>query len=493
MSKFRMKVFASGAAIGAAVLLAAAGGYIAHAQSPGEAVNAPGSMVGPGVPGSFANIVAKVAPAVVSINVVEKAQTAPADLGQMLQDPFGQGGENPFGFRFAFPQMPGGQSNLPVRVSGSGFFVSPDGYIVTNNHVVDGAEKITVVTNDQRSLQARVVGRDAATDLAVLKVDGGPFQYVSFEDRAQPRVGDWVVAVGNPFGLGGTATAGIVSALGRQNVSGSSFVNYMQIDAPINRGNSGGPTFDIDGHVVGINTAIYSPSGGSVGIGFDIPADVAAQVTRQLISGGMVTRGYIGATIQSLSPELAASLGIQATRGALIDQLTPDGPAARAGLQSGDIITSVNGRPVTSSSELTQQVALARPGAEIHLGVLRDGAARDVAITSGRRPSETSLAAAEGNSGEAGESGLLGMRVTPDPSGGLVVEGVLPDSDAAQKGLRQGDVILRAGAHQTQSATDLSQAIGSAKSAGRPSVPLLVARGSQRFYVAVQIGTAGAG
>ncbi|HLY78816.1 MAG TPA: trypsin-like peptidase domain-containing protein, partial [Caulobacteraceae bacterium] len=449
MTRFKGKVLASGAAIGAAVLLAAGGGYIAHAQPPG-AVNAPQSMAGGG-PGSFADIVARVAPAVVSINVVEKAQAAPTGFNPFGQgSPFGPGGpfgqNSPFGFQFSFPQTPGNPPSVPVHASGSGFFVSADGFIVTNNHVVDGAEKITVVTNDQRSLPAHVVGRDAATDLAVIKVDGGPFQYVSFEDRARPRVGDWVVAVGNPFGLGGTATAGIVSALGRQNVSGSSFVNFMQIDAPINRGNSGGPTFDIEGRVVGINTSIYTPSGGSVGIGFDIPADVAARVTHQLMSGGQVTRGYIGATVQNLSPDLSGSLGLTTAKGALIDQVEAGGPAERAGLQAGDIVTSVNDVPVRSSTDLTQQIALARPGEAIRLGVLRNGRAREIAITSGLRPSENALAAGDAGAGGGQDSGPLGLQVAPDARGGLVIEGVSPDSDAAQRGLRPGDVILRAGA-----------------------------------------------
>jgi serine protease Do len=219
---------------------------------------------------------------------------------------------------------------------------------------------------------------------------------VSFENRAKPRVGDWVVAVGNPFGLGGTATAGIVSALGRPNISGSSFVDYMQIDAPINRGNSGGPTFDIDGRVVGVNSAIFSPSGGSVGIGFDIPADVAAATTRQLIESGKVTRGYIGATVQGLSPELADSLGLGSTHGAVVATLAAGGPSLRAGLRAGDVIVSVNGRGVETASDLTRQVALARPGEEIRVGILRAGQRREIAVRSGVRPAEPSLANNDG-------------------------------------------------------------------------------------------------
>ena len=367
----------------AALLLTGAGGYWAHAlaEAPSAAaVNAPGRIGPPSAPGSFADIIAKVAPAVVSIDVVETAG------GNST-------GRGPQGMPFDFgPNGPSPQQDAPLRGSGSGFFISPDGYIATNNHVVEGAEKITIRTTDDRHFTASVVGRDPATDLAVIKVDGGPFPFVSFEQKARPRVGDWVVAVGNPFGLGGTATAGIVSALGRQDVSGSSFVNYMQIDAPINKGNSGGPTFDVDGRVVGVNSAIFSPSGGSVGIGFDIPADVAEAITKQLIAAGHVTRGYIGASIQNLSPELADSLGLRSQKGALVAQVTDGGPAAQAGLQRGDVIASVNGHAVESAPDLTRQVALARPGETIKLGVARDAALRNVAVRSGVRPSEAALA-----------------------------------------------------------------------------------------------------
>jgi serine protease Do len=412
MSITQMRSLASGATLGAAGMLfigAASNWTAANAQSPvGRAVNASLSVVPRGAPGSFADVVAKVAPAVVSIDVEKKASATTIDFGsrdlplpfQFFGAPGGDRQVNPFDFGWAFPQAPGApnppRDSVPERGSGSGFFISADGYIVTNNHVVDGAEKITVHTNDDRQFKAHVVGRDPATDLAVLKVEGGPFQYVSFENRAKPRVGDWVVAVGNPFGLGGTATAGIVSALGRPNISGSSFVDYMQIDAPINRGNSGGPTFDVEGRVVGVNSAIFSPSGGSVGIGFDIPADVAAATTGQLIESGMVTRGYIGATVQTLSTELADSLGLGSAHGAVVDILAPGGPSQRAGLQSGDVIVSVNGRGVDSASDVTRQVALARPGDEIRVGILRTGRRLEIDVRSGTRPTEASLAGNEG-------------------------------------------------------------------------------------------------
>ncbi|HEV2363626.1 MAG TPA: Do family serine endopeptidase [Caulobacteraceae bacterium] len=485
-------------AAAAALLVAAGGGYFAGASAHASgAVNARPPAVAPTPPGSFADLVAKVAPAVVSIDVVEK----PTPAGGVQGFPMQFGSPGPQGqqqgpmqfFQFMFPQ--GVPNPQPMRGAGSGFFVSPDGYLVTNNHVIADARTITVHTNDGRALSASVVGRDPATDLAVLKVAGGPYPYVSFEDRGQPRVGDWVVAVGNPFGLGGTATAGIVSALNRENVSGSSFVDYMQIDAPINRGNSGGPTFDVYGRVVGVNSAIFSPSGGSVGIGFDIPASVAARVTKQLISYGKVTRGYIGAEIQDLTPELAGGMGLGATHGALVAQLTPGGPAQQAGLQSGDVIVSVDDRPVDSASTLTQAVGAARPGEELRLTVLRSGRRREVTIRSGLRPSEQALASSLGQSaspftpGSAG-GGVLGMQLAPDSSGGLVIEQVAPSSDAAAQGLRAGDVILRAGASKVSSPEDIARAVAGARRADRKSVPLLVARGGQRIYVPV--GIAGA-
>jgi serine protease Do len=492
--------FASGAAVGAAaMLLVGAASYsVIAAADANHPVNPPGGPVlASGAAPSFADLVARVAPAVVSIDVVDQPGPNPVAMqgGQELPFPFdfgqGQGG-GPFGFSFKMPQQ---QTPQPVRASGSGFFISPEGYIATNNHVVEGAQKITVHTSDGRELAATVVGRDPATDLAVIRVSGGSFPYVSFENRAMPRVGDWVVAVGNPFGLGGTATAGIVSALGRQNVSGSSYVDYMQIDAPINHGNSGGPTFDVEGHVVGVNTAIFSPSGGSVGIGFDIPADVAASVTRQLIEHGGVTRGYIGATVQNLTPDLAKSLGLGGGKGAIIDQLTAGGPAEQAGLRAGDVVTAVNGAPVASAAELTRQVGLARPGSDLTLAVMRDGAQRTVTIRSGVRPAEASLAengvpAPGGEDGGALQPGALGLSVAPDPNGGVVVRGVAAGSDAAEKGLQAGDVILRAGAHRLASASDLSAAVAEARRAGRSSVPLLVARGGQRIFVPVQVGSA---
>jgi serine protease Do len=452
-------------------------------------------------PPSFADIVAKVAPAVVSVDVDEKptpaaavvapgAQTAPFGPGVQAQ-PFGPGGDaDPFGQLRKFfgiePQVPQG----PVHATGSGFFISPDGYIVTNNHVVENASKVTVRSADGKTLPARIVGRDPATDLAVLKVDGDNHPFVSFEDRAKPRVGDWVVAVGNPFNLGGTATAGIVSALRRPNVSGSSYVDYMQIDAPINRGNSGGPSFDLYGRVVGVNTAIFTPTGGSVGIGFDIPADVAASVAKQLIATGKVTRGYIGATVQDVTPDIAASIGVAAQHGALVADVTPDGPSARAGLQSGDIIEAVNGRAVTSASDLTREVGRVQPGQDISLQVRRDGRTQTLKVHSGLRPSEKQLASNDLGGGPPAAAGGLGLMVAPHAGGGLTVERVDPASDAGEKGLEAGDVIKRVGERPANSPADVRAALNAARAAHRDEVLLLVSHQGHNIYLPVKVPSA---
>ena len=508
MMQTNRKTFMAGAGIGVmAAVLAGAGGYWASASAqPAGAVNAAvGQAIGG--PGSFADIIQRVAPAVVSIDVESKAD--PSQVAFSGQSPFaGPDGDDDedaapngppggFDFRKFFPQ--GQQPPQKMRASGSGFFISADGYIVTNDHVVDGADKITVHTKDDRTLKARVIGVDPATDLAVIKVDGGGFPFVNFEERAKPRVGDWVVALGNPFGLGGTATAGIVSALGRPNVSGSSFVDYMQIDAPINRGNSGGPTFDTYGRVVGVNSAIFSPSGGSVGIGFDIPADVAAQVTRQLISDGKVVRGYIGATIQDVTPEIAESLGLDGKKGALVTDLTPGGPSEQAGLKPGDLVLKVDGHDVTSASDLTRHVAVAHAGEQIHLDVRRDGQVRQVDIRSGVRPSEAMLARADGGNGPAAPDAkqdaerVLGMRLAPNPEGGVSIKGVSSASDAGEKGLRPGDVILQAGEHKVATPQDVAAAAAEAKKSGRNEVLLMVQHSGRRAFVPLKVDPADQG
>jgi serine protease Do len=443
----------------------------------------------PGAPSSFADIFEKVSPAVVSIHV-----TCKAPAGRMIPG-------------LPFEIVPrGAEPNEPPpkqECSGSGFFVSPDGYVVTANHVVDDATDIKVLTKDGKELKATVVGRDGWTDLAVLKVDGNNFPYVSFETAYKPRVGDWVVAVGNPFDLNTTATAGIISAYNRE-IGDSSLNDYMQIDAPINKGNSGGPTFDVYGRVVGVNSAIYTPSGGSVGIGFAIPASIAAPVTQELISKGKVTRGYIGATIAPLSDDLADSWGLAGRKGAQVIEIRPGGPAEKAGLQPGDVVVAVNGVPVTSSMEMTHEVSKAHVGAIIHLDVFRDGKERTVDVRSGARPTQEEIAQGdetnpyqEGQAGGATEHpavgpSVLGMEVAPlsaevrnrfdipaTVKGGVVVQSLKGASDAGDKGLQRGDVIVQAGDREIATVSDLTSAVAAWKKAGRTAIPLLVERNGQ--------------
>jgi serine protease Do len=357
-------------------------------------------------------------------------------------------------------------------------------------------------------LTARVIGRDEGTDLAVIKVEGRNFPYVSFENAAKPRVGDWVIAVGNPFGLGGTATSGIVSAYGRD--IGETFVDYIQIDAPINRGNSGGPTFDIYGRVIGVNTAIFSPSGGSVGIGFAIPADVAETITKQLISGGKVTRGYLGATIQNVTPEIAESMGITGRKGALVAELVPGGPAEKSGLQSGDIVVSINGVKVDNASDLTRNVAASQSGDTLRLEVLRDGQSRIVTVRSGVRPSESELnrngrpPTNEEGSGDKPATpqpgpSTLGMSLSPlDEDArrtyglpatirGAVVAGLTAGSDASKKGVRRGDVIVRANERPVAGPADVVAAVEAARRAGRPGVLVFIYRDGRQLGVPIKI------
>ena len=376
----RRKGYMLSAALLATAVLGGGGFLLSSAvadTTPTAPLSAPVTMAQAG----FADLVTKVKPAVVNIATEGKK------VGANERDDAPQG----------MPQIPGmpgqddQQDSRPRHAQGSGFIIDPAGYVVTNNHVIDGADKITVTMDDGSTYKAKLVGRDPKTDVALLKIESSkPFPYVAFGDSGNARVGDWVIAVGNPFGLGGTATAGIVSALSRP--SEGPYVDYMQIDAPINRGNSGGPSFDMNGRVVGVNSAIYSPSGGSVGIGFDIPADVVQKVSRTLIDHGKVVRGYLGASIQGVAPEVAESMGLKSKKGALVAQVTPGGPAAKGGLQTGDLVTRIDGHEVTSQTDLTRQVALVSPGQDMHLSVLRDGKAQEITVRSGTRPSEDELA-----------------------------------------------------------------------------------------------------
>lgn len=480
---------------------AAEGGqYAAAAQLSSTRVNfAPP----PGAPMSFADIFEKVSPAVVSIDV--KSKVDPSTLRGIPGLPFnlpGQGEDGEEGGE------EGGQGGVPrQQSSGSGFFISADGYLVTNNHVVEGADEIMVTLKDGRELPAKLVGRDDGTDLAVLKVEGKGFSFVNFENDAKPRVGDWVITVGNPFGLGGTATAGIVSALSR-DINDGPFVDYIQVDAPINRGNSGGPTFDVYGRVIGVNSAIFSPTGGSVGIGFAIPAELADSVTRQLITNGKVTRGYIGATIQNFTPDMGEALGLGGIKAAIVADLTPGGPASKGGLKRDDIVTAVNGNPVTSSTALTREVAKAPPGGALKLDVLRDGKKQTVTIQSGVRPSAKELAElsspdapggapkAAPQSAPAQRPVVLGMALAPidaatksrlNVDAGVLVETVRADSDAAEQGVRRGSVIVSVNTRKVTTAAEVAAAVDAAKKAGRPTVLMGFAVGGSTQFVPVKI------
>src|SRR5208283_1039421 len=340
-------------------------------------------------PASFADIVDRVKPAVVSVKVkLSNVEDSSDDEGPQGLPDFPP--NSPFYHFFRHFGLPGhgdngGNDNAPHRhmtmAQGSGFFISADGYIVTNNHVVDHASDVTITTADGKTMAAKVIGVDSKTDLALLKAQGSDFPFVAFASKA-PRVGDWVIAVGNPFGLGGTVTAGIVSARGRDIGSGP-YDDFLQIDAPVNHGNSGGPAFNAEGEVVGVNTAIFSPSGGSVGIGFAIASDVVKTVVDQLKANGAVTRGWIGVQIQSVSQDIADSLGLRNARGALVAGVEKDSPAAAAGVKSGDVITALDGETIADPQELARRIASMGPKRTVNLALIRDGAPKTVDVTLG--------------------------------------------------------------------------------------------------------------
>jgi serine protease Do len=439
---------------------------------------------------SFADLAQRVTPAVVSVYVDAEQKGGIAIFGE--RGP----GENilppgsPFEFFFRQFGRPGFDTRPRiVRAQGSGFFISADGYIVTNNHVVDHAKSVRVKTVDGTTHPAKVVGTDRKTDLAVLKVDGtGPFPFVTFAETP-PRIGDWVLAVGNPYGLGGTVTAGIVSARGRDIGSGP-YDDYLQIDAPVNKGNSGGPTFNLEGQVVGINTAIYSPSGGSIGIAFDIPAETAKTVASQLQTKGVVTRGWIGVTIQPVTREIADSLNLKQPKGALIDEVQSDGPAAKAGLESGDVILSLDGVAITDSRDLARRVAAESLGRAVDINVWRDGRERTLAVTIAALPSERTTKATQPEHGQP----KLGLSLSPAGqvagagSDGVAVVGVDPEGAAAEKGIQPGDVILEVGGKRVSTPREVSSGVDAAANSGRHAVLLRVRSATGTHFVAVPLG-----
>ncbi|NLH79264.1 MAG: Do family serine endopeptidase [Phyllobacteriaceae bacterium] len=457
---------------------------------------------------SFAPVVDRVRPAVVSIRV-NGAAPVRETFSETFPDlpegtPFdrwfrewggppgmGPGGPGPRGQgqgpRHNWRHGPGGGADRVVA-QGSGFIISPDGKVVTNFHVVKGATGVSVVTEDGTEYDAKVVGSDEKTDVALLQVQGGKkdFPTVAFS-TADVRPGDWVLAVGNPFGLGGSVTAGIVSARGRE-IGAGPYDDFLQIDAPINKGNSGGPTFDLAGTVVGMNTAIYSPSGGSVGIGFAIPAATVQKVIHQLENGGEVVRGWLGVSIQPIGRDIADGLGLKEASGALVAQIQSGTPAAKAGLQVGDAILTVDGRKVKDSRDLARLVAGYEPGTKVNLGVVRNGKDQTVSVELGRMPQNltTAASAADDGAGTAATSlddfGLALAPATGSDGKGLTVTDIDPTGIAAQRGVKVGDVVLEVQGKSVATVADVTGAIRAAKADGRKAVLLrLKSQDGMRF------------
>jgi serine protease Do len=442
-------------------------------------------------PAGFADIVEMVKPAVISVKV---KMNAGGDMFSMNEDnPLRGTPFEDFFRRFGQPDGPRGDRGPRRRQytmgQGSGFFISADGYAVTNNHVVDKAEHVDVTTDDGKNYTAKVIGTDDRTDLALIKVDGrSDFPFVRLADKT-PRIGDWVLAVGNPFGLGGTVTAGIVSARGR-DINAGPYDDFIQIDAAVNKGNSGGPTFDLDGNVIGVNTAIYSPSGGSVGIAFDIPAETVKTVIAQLKDHGAVTRGWIGVQIQPVTSEIADSLNLKRARGALVAEPQPGSPAQKAGIKAGDVIVSVNGEAVTDARNLARRIGAIPPGTSVKLGIIRDGREDTLTLTLGELPRERQARGGEERS--APSSGVdvpkLGLSLAPSREG-VVVTQVDPNGTAGEQ-FQTGDVILDVNGKAVSSPADVRKAVADAQSDGKRSVLMRVKSNQGTHFVAVSIGNA---
>jgi serine protease Do len=475
------------------------------------AQNAPAVLAPGGAPQSFADLAAKLQPAVVNISTRQRVPV------RSQADPLEE-----FFRRFGFPDGgQGGQQGTPrtreTGSLGSGFIISPDGYIVTNNHLIQSAtgngtvDEITVTLTNRKEYPARIVGRDSASDLALLKIDGQNLPFVRWGDSTHARVGDWVLAIGNPYGLGGSVTAGIISALHRGITGAGAYDRYIQTDAAINMGNSGGPMFDLDGNVIGINSALISPTGASVGIGLAIPAELAKPVIDSLRRGQRPERGYLGVGLQPLDENIAESLGLPKDRGEIVRSVQPGTPAAKAGLQQGDVIVRVNGRDVNPDQTVSYLVANASVGTRIPLEVIRNGRRQTINVTVTQRPTEEELAkqlGVEDNEQLAPENapttpgttalGLQLQTLSPQiaralnlPTGarGVVIASVDPSSDAADKGLQRGDLIVSVNQQLVTTPTQVQAAVEAARRAGRTSVLLLVKRGTApEAFVGVEIG-----
>jgi serine protease Do len=468
----------------AAALALVGSGVFALSMEPGVTalagpVEAPASVAA-NAP-SFADVVSHVKPAVVSVKVNITEASADADESNGME-------QLPPEMRHFFQQFGEGNFGKPIIrhgvALGSGFIISPDGYVVTNNHVVEhGGKTVTVTLDSGKEVSAKVIGTDPKTDLALLKItEGSDYPYVKFA-KTLPRIGDWVLAIGNPFGLGGTVTAGIVSAEGRDIGSGP-YDQFIQIDAPINKGNSGGPTFNLKGEVVGVNTAIFSPSGGSVGLGFAIPSSTVDMIVGELEHGG-VHRGYLGVEIQPVSQEIADSLGLKSTDGALVAQTQPDTPAAEAGLKSGDVIVKFNNETVASAGDLTRKVGSLKPGAKAEVTFVRNGDQKTAEVTLGALPGDKMAMADEGAGAKSALT--LGVELAPNDHGkGVKVVGVDPTGEAASKGVASGDVILEVAGKPVNSAGEVKENIESAKHDGKKAVLMLIKTAQGSRFVAFE-------
>ncbi|MGH6888558.1 MAG: DegQ family serine endoprotease [Rhizomicrobium sp.] len=454
------------------------------------AVNPPPISVpgAPKLPG-FASLVAAVKPAVVNISTTQVVKSSRlqlpenSPLGDMLKQFLGPDWQKELQ-----------QQNQPTHALGSGFIIDPAGYVVTNNHVIDDASDIQVTLSDGSTVAAHVVGRDTKTDIALLKIPAPhPLPYLAFGDSRRAHVGDWVVAVGNPFGLGGTVTAGIISGDNRE-INAGPYDDFLQIDAPINPGNSGGPLFDESGQVIGIDTAIFSPSGGSVGIGFAIPSDVVRNVVAQLREHGRVARGWLGVQMQEITPALAKAIGVGVDKGVLVDLVTKDSPAAHGGVKQGDVITAFNGVPIKDTRDLAFAVADTAAGHTVPVQVLREGHPTTVNVKIGSERAQERVA----TTGSAQHGGHLGLELAPLTSerrqelglnapGGVLVTGVTPGSPADQSGLQAGDVILGIGGQPVTSPDEAASRIHVAENGNRPALPLLVMRNGTTAYVALNL------
>ena len=481
--------------LGAAALVVAPGFNLSSGYPAALAQNLTEQAHKVAAPTGFADIVEKVKPAVISVRVKVDGGQQTTGLGDNEVPP----GLREFFRRFGMPDMPNGSpkgqnhGHNIITGQGSGFFISADGYAVTNNHVVEKAESVQVTTDDGKTHTAKVIGTDPRTDLALIKVEGGPFPYVKLSDRS-PRIGDWVLAVGNPFGLGGTVTAGIVSARGR-DIGASAYDDFIQIDAPVNKGNSGGPTFDTDGNVIGVNTAIFSPSGGSVGIAFAIPADTVNSVVNQLKEHGSVTRGWIGVQIQPVTQDIADSLGLKKAEGALVAEPQADSPAKKAGIEAGDVITAVDSKQVKDARDLAKRIGALAPKTSVKLTILHNGSEKTVTLTLGELPNNKEARAdtvtPDNSTADLAKLGLTlapAARVAGAGSQGVVVTGIDSSGVAADHGFSTGDVILEVAGKSVSTPSEVRSVIASARTEGKRTVLLRVKSGDNTRFVALPVG-----